>query len=52
MKLKSHLNAPQLTKALVALVSVVLLAAAGPVYSAASAEEVHLACQSAPVCGG
>ena len=52
MKLKSHSNAPQLTKALVALVSIVLLAAAGPVYSAAGADEVQLACQSASSCGG
>jgi hypothetical protein len=52
MKLKSHINAPQLTKAVATLVSVVLLAAAGPVYSAAGADEAQLACQSTSVCGG
>lgn len=51
MKLKSHINAPQLTKAIAALVSVVLLAAAGPVYSAVAGDEVQLACQTNS-CGG
>jgi hypothetical protein len=46
------LHAPQLRKALVALVSVALLAAAGPVYSAAGSDEVRLACQSSSNCGG
>jgi hypothetical protein len=47
------LNAPQLRKTLVALASVVLLAASGPVYSAAAgSDEQHLACQTAPSCGG
>jgi hypothetical protein len=52
MKLNSHIEAPQLTKALAALVSVVLLAAAGPVYSAASADDRQLACQGTTSCGG
>jgi hypothetical protein len=47
------LNAPQLRKTLVALASVVLLAAAGPVYStAAGSDELRLACQNLPSCGG
>jgi hypothetical protein len=47
------LNAPQLRKMLVALASFVLLAAAGPVYSAAAgSEELQLACQPSPACGG
>ena len=47
------LNAPQLRKMLVALASVVLLAAAGPVYSAAAgSDEIRLACQNQPACGG
>jgi hypothetical protein len=47
------LNAPQLRKTLVALASVVLLAAAGPVYStAAGSDEARVACQTAPACGG
>ena len=46
------LNALQLRKALVALVSIALLAAAGPVYSAAGSEEITLACQSSAGCGG
>jgi hypothetical protein len=51
--MNAKLNAPQLRKTLVALASVVLLAAAGPVYSAAAgSDEVHLACQTAPACGG
>lgn len=45
------LNALQLRKALVALVSIALLAAAGPVYSAAGSDEVRLACQNSPACG-
>jgi hypothetical protein len=45
------LHAPQLRKALVALVSVALLAAAGPVYSAAGSDEVTVACQTSS-CGG
>ena len=52
MKLKPNINAPQLTKAIATLASVVLLAAAGPVYTAASADEVQLACQSGGYCGG
>ena len=47
------LNAPQLRKMLVALASVVLLAAAGPVYSAAAGSDgQHLACNAPPACGG
>ena len=47
------LGAPQLRKMLVALASVVLLAAAGPVYStAAGPGEVRLSCQNLPSCGG
>jgi hypothetical protein len=47
------LNAPQLRKMLVALASVVLLAAAGPVYSAAAgSDEIRIACNTAPACGG
>lgn len=46
------LNAPQLRKTLAALASVVLLAAAGPVYSAAGSDEIRLACNTAPACGG
>ena len=46
------LNAPQLRKTLVALASVVLLAAAGPVYSAAGSDETKLACNAPPACGG
>ena len=45
------LNAPQFRKMLVALATVVLLAAAGPVYSAGS-DEMRLACQNQPACGG
>ena len=49
----NKLNAPQLRKTLVALASIVLLAAAGPVYSAAAgSDDVQLACQTAPACGG
>lgn len=44
-------HAQQLRKTLVALVSVALLTAAGPVYSAAAPEENTVACQSG-VCGG
>jgi hypothetical protein len=46
------LNAPQLRTTLVALASVVLLAAAGPVYSTAGSDELRLACQNLPSCGG
>ena len=46
------LNALQLRKALIALVSIALLAAAGPVYSAAGSDEVRLACQATTSCGG
>jgi hypothetical protein len=46
------LNALQLRKALVALVSIALLAAAGPVYSAAASDEIRLACQNSAGCGG
>jgi hypothetical protein len=45
-------NAKQLRKTLVALVSVALLTAASPVYSAAGSEEVRVACQGSTVCGG
>ena len=45
-------NAKQLRKTLVALVSVALLTAAGPFYSAAGSEEVRVACQGSTVCGG
>jgi hypothetical protein len=45
-------NAKQLRKTLVALVSVALLTAAGPVYSAAGSEEVRVACQGSTSCGG
>lgn len=45
-------NAKQLRKTLVALVSVALLTATGPVYSAAGSEEVRVACQSSSSCGG
>ncbi len=44
-------NAKQLRKTLVALVSVALLTAAGPVYSAAASEGSTIACQSGH-CGG
>jgi len=44
-------NAKQLRKTLVALVSVVLLTAAAPVYSAAASEGNTVACQSGH-CGG
>jgi hypothetical protein len=44
-------NAKQLRKTLVAIVSVALLTAASPVYSAAASEGNTLACQSG-VCGG
>jgi hypothetical protein len=50
MNTKAH-NALQLRKALVALVSVVLLTAAGPVYSVAGSDEVRVACQG-NWCGG
>jgi hypothetical protein len=46
------LHAPQLRKTLVALVSIALLAAAGPVSSAARADEARLACQPGGSCGG
>ena len=47
------LNAPQFRKMLVALASVVLLAASGPVYSAAAgSNEARVACQNLPSCGG
>jgi hypothetical protein len=47
------LNAPQLRKMLVALASVVLLAASGLVYSAAAGSgDVQLACNAPPACGG
>jgi hypothetical protein len=36
----------------VALVSIVLLAAAPQVVSAAGSDELHLACQGSSVCGG
>ena len=50
--MNAKLNAPQLRKALIALASVVLLAA-GPVYStAAGSDEQHLACNAPPACGG
>lgn len=46
-------NAPQLRKMLVALASVALVAAAGPVYSAAAgSDDVRLACNAPPACGG
>ena len=51
MKTNTH-NAPQLRNILVALVSIAVLAAAGPVYSAASSDELRLACQNSPACGG
>lgn len=51
MNTNTH-NAPQLRKILVALVSIAALAAAGPVYSAASPDEIRLACQPSPACGG
>lgn len=51
MNINTH-NAPQLKKTLVALVSVLLLAAAGPVYSAAGSDEMQLACQASTSCGG
>jgi len=44
-------NAKQLRRTLVALVSVALLTAAGPVYSAAGSDEVRVACQGNS-CGG
>ena len=44
-------HVPQLRKTLAALVSILLLAAAGPVYSAAGSDELQLACQSNH-CGG
>ena len=44
-------NAKQLRKTLVALVSVALLTAGGPVYSAAASEGNSVACQSSH-CGG
>jgi hypothetical protein len=50
MNTKAH-HATQLRKTLVALVSVVLLTAASPVYSAAGSEEVRVACQG-NWCGG
>jgi hypothetical protein len=50
MNINTH-NAPQLKKTLVALVSVLLLAAAGPVYSAAGTDELQLACQGSTSCG-
>jgi hypothetical protein len=46
------LSAKQIRKYAVALVSIVLLAAAGPVVSAAGSEELQLACQGATSCGG
>ena len=47
------LHAPQLRKTLVALVSIALLAAAGPVYAAAVGyDETRLACQNQSGCGG
>ena len=45
-------KARQLRKTLVALVSVALLTAASPVYSAAGSEGVRVACQGSTVCGG
>ena len=45
-------NAKQLRKALVALVSVALLVAASPVYSATGSDEVRVACQGSTSCGG
>lgn len=44
-------NAQQLRKTLVALVSVALLIAASPVYSAAGSDELRVACQG-NFCGG
>jgi hypothetical protein len=44
-------NAQQLRKTLVALVSVALLIAASPVYSAAGSDELRVACQGNS-CGG
>jgi hypothetical protein len=44
-------HAQQFRKTLVALVSVALLTAASPVYSAASSDEVRVACQGS-WCGG
>ena len=47
------LNAPQLRKTLLAVATVVVLAAAGPVYSAAAgSDDVRLACSTTPACGG
>jgi hypothetical protein len=47
------INAQQLRKTLVALASVVLLAASGPIYSAAAgSDDVRLACNAPPACGG
>lgn len=50
MKLETR-NAKGAARGLLLLASVVLLATAGPVYSAAGAERIQLACQS-PYCGG
>jgi hypothetical protein len=46
------LSAKQIRKYAVALVSIVLLAAAGPVVSAAGSEKLQLACQGSTSCGG
>lgn len=50
MNINTH-NAPQLNKTLAALVSILLLAAAGPVYSAVGSDELQLACQGTTSCG-
>ena len=50
MNIDTH-DAPQLKKTLVALVSILLLAAAGPVYSATGSDELQLACQGTTSCG-
>ncbi len=44
-------NALQLRKTLVALVSVVLLTAAGPVYSVAGSDEVRVHARATPAAG-
>ncbi len=46
------LDAPHLRKTLVALASIVLLAATGPVYSAAESDGTRIACNNTPACGG
>jgi hypothetical protein len=50
MTIDTH-DAPQLKKTLAALVSILLLAAAGAVHSEAGSNELRVACQSNH-CGG